>query len=64
MDIRAIRERCGMTQEELAEMTNVTIGYISHLETGKRTNPSVAVLRKLATALNVTVDDLFEQKAC
>jgi transcriptional regulator with XRE-family HTH domain len=62
-DFRAKRE---MTQEQLAERASrggpprVTRSYIALLETGRAKNPSLAILRKLAKALNIDVGDLVK----
>jgi transcriptional regulator with XRE-family HTH domain len=49
-----------MTQEELASKVKVTRFYISQLESGLRTNPSIPVLKRLAKALGVSVGELVE----
>jgi len=49
-----------MTQAELAKKANVTESYISQLLQGKRQNPSLAILKRLARALGVPVGELLE----
>jgi len=44
---------------ELAKRARVAQGYISALEAGEKSNPSVAVIRKLAKALGVPVTALL-----
>src|SRR5437879_3073399 len=56
--IQRLRESKGMTQRDLAAKAKVTPGYIGQLEMGLR-NPSLASLRKLAKALEVSMDDLM-----
>lgn len=63
MELRNLRKKAGVSQEELAQRVNVSTGYISHLETGRRDNPSIQLLTKIADALNVTVTDLLEKRA-
>lgn len=58
--LRTLREARGLTQEALAKKAKVTKFYISQLETGIRTNPSVPVLQRLAKALKVKVGRLLE----
>jgi transcriptional regulator with XRE-family HTH domain len=53
------REARGLTQLELAKRARVAQGYISALEAGEKSNPSVAVIRKLAKALGVPVTELL-----
>ncbi len=56
--LRKARERSGLSQSELAERVKVQPPVISHFENGKR-SPSVITLRRLADALDVSVDFLL-----
>jgi transcriptional regulator with XRE-family HTH domain len=53
------REGLGLTREQLAKKAKVTTAYVSMMEAGKRKNPSLDVLRKLAKALGVPVTELL-----
>lgn len=44
---------------DLAAKADVTDAYIAMLETGKRANPSLEVLKRLARALGVSVAELL-----
>ncbi len=46
------------TQKWLAHETGLTISYISLLIIGKKNNPSVKALKKIADALGVSVENL------
>ena len=59
--IRAERKRLGLSQEELAEMVNISTVHMSHIETGY-TKLSLPVLVDLACALGVRTDDLIFDK--
>ena len=63
MRIREMREARGMKQRELAEKAGITAAYLCDLEKGKKRNPSIALLVRIAEVLNVTLIDLLEQKA-
>ena len=55
--IRAIldaRIRAGLTQTELSKKTGISQADISRLENGTR-NPSLALLKRLADAMNMTL---------
>jgi DNA-binding XRE family transcriptional regulator len=52
------RKYRGLTQKELAEIIGVQQAAIAQFESGKR-DPSVKQLKKIATALDVEMDDLF-----
>lgn len=58
--IRELRESIGFTQGHLAGDATVSQGYLSQLENGDVKNPSAAVLLRLAEAMHVDPDDLFE----
>lgn len=52
------RKNLGMTQDDLAKKAKISRAYLANLEVGKYT-PSLNVARKLATQLNMSVDELF-----
>ena len=57
--ITTLRTKAGMTQEALAKKAGLTQGYIAHLEGGRKRNPSLPVLRRLAKALGGPVTELL-----
>jgi transcriptional regulator with XRE-family HTH domain len=57
--LRKLRTSKGWTQAELAARAKVTREYLTLLESGARTNPSLAVLQRLAKALGVSVGELM-----
>lgn len=57
--IKALREAKDLNQVELAKKVDVSVAYISQLESGERTNPSLDVLKRLAKALGVPVGELL-----
>ncbi|MCA9371452.1 helix-turn-helix transcriptional regulator [Candidatus Woesebacteria bacterium] len=57
--IKKIRERKGMTQEELAYKAASNVSYLAKIENGY-VNTSVRYLIKIARGLKVKVRDLFE----
>jgi len=60
-NVRTIRERLGITQEDLALKSGLTQGYINFLENGKR-GYSEKSLEKIANALGIQISGLFEEK--
>lgn len=58
--IRALREEYGLTQGQLAGNASVSQGYLSQLENGDVKNPSAAVLLRVAQAMTIDPDELFE----
>ena len=57
-NVRRIRLKKGLTQEQFAEISGFSQQYISGLEQGRR-NPTVVTLYELATALGVSHLDLL-----
>lgn len=57
--IKEIRENKNMTQQELAEKSNVSRSIISELETGKRTVSKTDTLLRIARTLGVPFRDIF-----
>ena len=57
--LKGQREGKGLNQVQLAKKAKVTTAYVSLLEAGKKKNPSLAVLQRLAKALGVPVTELL-----
>ncbi len=55
--IRVWREHRGLSGSDLAAKAEISGAFLSELETGKKTG-GLETLRKIATALNVDIDDL------
>ena len=59
-NIKYYRKLNNLTQEQLAEKTDLSISYIKQIESNKEfKNVSLTVILKLSKALNVSVDKLF-----
>jgi len=56
--IRQLRQKKGISQEELADLCGLHRTYISDVELGKR-NVSLENIEKLAQALDANVSDVF-----
>lgn len=56
--IAEIRKSQHYSQMQLAELTDLSISYISHIETAKK-KPSLESIIKIVNALNITVDELL-----
>lgn len=56
--IRTARIAKHFSQEELAELVNITPTHLKHIESEHR-KPSLEVLWKLATILNLSLDNLL-----
>ena len=58
-NIKRIRTRKKMSQGDIARALDVDRGYISNIENGKK-NPTLATIKKLADALNISADELLK----
>ncbi|MFM9443622.1 helix-turn-helix transcriptional regulator [Streptomyces acidiscabies] len=52
--LRGHRRRLGLSQEELADRSGVSVRTISHVETGRIARPRLTTVRQLADALDLT----------
>jgi len=57
-NIAKARTKNGLTQEQLAEKTDVSTVFISQIETSVR-KPSLETVYKISSALNTTIDTLI-----
>lgn len=57
--LRDIRRRKDLTQEQLADLSGLSIQYVGEIERGKR-NPSLTTIETLAKALTLPITDFFE----
>lgn len=56
--ISDIRRKRGMTSEKLAYENDISKGYMSDIENGKKL-PSLRMLNQIAGALDVDIKELF-----
>ena len=56
-----MRQKRGLTQEEVARRSGLATATISKLEEGKSTDPKMSTVLKLAVALECTLDSFFAQ---
>ena len=56
--IKTARKAKGLSQSELSELIDRSVGYMSYIETGSK-KPSLETLIQIANALDVTIDELL-----
>lgn len=61
-NVRALRQECELSQEALADLTDIQQTDFSKIE-NRRSNPTVLTLERLAEAFGVTVPDLLQPGA-
>jgi len=59
-NIKTLRETRGATQAQLSKLAGIPRATWAHLESGA-SNPTLAVLHRVATALQVTLEELVAQ---
>ncbi len=60
-NLRCFRKNRGLTQSELAKIAGISKISLVRYEHGA-TNPNVDIVRRLAAALDVSVDELINEK--
>jgi transcriptional regulator with XRE-family HTH domain len=59
-NLRQLRVRRGISQDDLAYSSGVERAYVGYLERGMR-NPTITTLAKIAKALDIHVSQLFRE---
>ena len=57
--IQGLRQKAGITQQQLAEKADLSIKYLGEIERGLA-NPSLSSLVNLAAALEITLPEILE----
>ncbi|MBQ2954342.1 MAG: helix-turn-helix transcriptional regulator [Clostridia bacterium] len=57
--IRRSRKNANLTQEQLAELADISVVYVSKLENGQR-SPSLETLIDICNVLHCSMDDILE----
>ena len=58
-NVRKFRKEKGLSQDKLSKLAGVTLTTLVKMETGANDNPKIKTLKKIADALEVTVNDLL-----
>ena len=58
--LRKLRETKGLSQEKLARLADVANNTLIKMESGENENPTLDTLKKVAKALDVSVDNLIK----
>ena len=59
-NLKRLRERNGLSQDRLAKLADIANNTIIKIEQGKNINPRLDTLKRIAKALDVSVDDLIQ----
>lgn len=58
-NIERLRKAKGLSQEKLARLADVANNTLIKMESGENENPTLETLKKVAKALEVSVDELI-----
>lgn len=62
-NVKNIRKRKNLTQEELAEISDLSISYVKQIESSKDyKNLTLTTMLKISKALNTTISNLFNSE--
>ena len=59
--IKSLRRSKGYTQEELAEIIDISANYLAGIERGEA-NPTLSLLQRLSTGLEIPLTELFQYR--
>ena len=57
-----VRRSRGISKYQLSALTGISQSYLSELESGKRDNPCIKNVCKIAKALQCSLDDLVDME--
>ncbi len=58
--LRELRKSKGLTQEKLAEMSDIDYKYLQKLESKNPSSPTLSVLEKLSRGLEISLSELIK----
>ena len=58
--LKKLREQKGLSQDRLAKRADVVNNTIIKIEQGENVNPTLETLKKVAKALEISVDELIK----
>lgn len=58
--LRELRKSKGLTQEKLAEMSDIDYKYLQKLESSNPSSPTLSVLEKLSRGLGITLTEFIK----
>ena len=62
VNIKKYRAQLGISQDKLSKIADITYNTIIKIESGSNKNPTILTLQKIASALEVSVDDLIRNE--
>lgn len=61
-NIRRMRKKKGLSQEKLARIADISNNTLVKIEMGIAKEPTITTVKKIAKALNTSIDELVEEE--
>ena len=62
-NVRRIRKARELSQDKLAKLAGITLTTLVKIESGANDNPTIKTLKKIASALEVPVNELLQDES-
>lgn len=59
-NMKRLRAEQGISQDRLSKLADLSLNTVVTVESGANENPTIDTLKKIARALNVSVDELLK----
>lgn len=59
-NLQILRQKNGFSKYAAAKQIGISYTYYSELERGKKANPCYEILKKIATAYEINIEQLYE----
>ena len=59
-NIKKIRQEKGISQDRLSKLADLSLNTVVNVESGANSNPTIETIRKIAKALNISIDALLK----
>ena len=60
-NIKKYRGKMDISQDKLSKLAGITLHTITKIESGATSDPRIETVKKIAKALNVTLDELIKE---
>ena len=59
-NIKKIRQEKGISQDRLSKLADLSLNTVVNVESGANPNPTIETIRKIAKALNISIDAILK----
>jgi transcriptional regulator with XRE-family HTH domain len=59
-NIKKLRLQKDLSQDKLARLADIAFATLTKIESGETPNPTIETVKKIAAALDVSIDDLMK----